>query len=361
MHSTLRRNRPILGPMPGRENGDVRTRFDVSELVCGYLPLVELARGGMGVTQLATRRSGQLCQLVVVKRPHAEILRDQSARRRFFHESLVATSLNHPSLVRTLVSGEDRTGPFIVLEYVHGVTLGDLVDRAALRGRSVAWDCVVRVGLSCLSGLDALHHAQSSGGQRLNVVHRDVCPSNILLSTAGAVKLNDFGVAKSQLSTVSTEAQYLLGKLPFLAPEYLLTHQSDATLDIYSLGISLWYALAGRLPHEACSPGDLVAAIVSQPVPSLRGRRKDVPRALDDLLGRMCAKDPEQRPLAAEALLAFQSLFVETQSNSQAGDPLVREAVLMFAGKDLEQRWERLQGWAHALHGVGIEELPHGN
>ena len=140
-----------------------------------------------------------------------------------------------------------------MLDYVEGGSLDDLVGRATQRNQKIPPSIVLRIALDALAGLSAAHGATDPLGRPLGLLHRDVSPQNVLIGRDGVTRLADFGVAKSALASVQTDQNYLVGKLMYLPPEYLKRSPVGPTLDIYSLGVTLWTAFAGRDPWPNAS------------------------------------------------------------------------------------------------------------
>jgi len=214
--------------------------------------LFELGQGGMGRADLALVRGiAGFERLVVIKRLKPELAQDPQTVARFVTEARIAASIHHANVVATHDVDNDDAGPFLVIDYVEGVTLEELIDRSMLRGAPPPLPLCMRIALDVLAGLEAVHGARDSRGQPLYVLHRDVSPQNILVGRDGVSRLLDFGVAKSVLGVALTAEGFMIGKLPYLAPEYIRREAVGPTLDIYALGVTLWSALAGREPWSS--------------------------------------------------------------------------------------------------------------
>lgn len=314
----------------------------------GYFPFAELAQGGMGRTLIAARPETLPPSFVVIKRPHAHLLTDPSVHQRFHHEAAIASAVSHENLVRTLLSGEDPDGPYIVLEYVHGITLAELVDRSLLKGRPLGTRPLREIAVRAAQGLAALHTARDPKGRPLKAVHRDVSPQNILVSSEGRVKLGDFGTAKSDLSQASTDARSLLGKLAYLPPEYLTKKHLSPALDIYSLGISLFHAAMGRAPFSASSERALLRAVLTDPFPREALGARGLSPDLVEIVAQMCGKEANSRPTAREV---EQALAHGDDGSRSLKERSLREEVQLLAGRDLEEKWEAFQKAARNMHG----------
>lgn len=306
----------------------------------GYvLSLARLAAGGMGTTELCVRMRDRshAGEFVVRKRPHTELLGDVEAMARFRQEGRIATRLNHPNLVRTLELGEDGRGPYLLLEYVHGITLQDLIDRAALRKRRFPTAAVIGIAGDCARALSALHCGLPTAGA---IVHRDLCPENLLIRSDGRCLVSDFGVAKVHEATLQTDRSEVLGRIPYLSPEYLAGRELGPALDCYSLGIVLHTTLLGRLPFEARTEAALVTAI-------LRGERSPVPapREISSLIEQLTALAPAER-ITAAGLASLADELVPEESRTRALASLVDD----LAGVDLARRmatWHELRTSVH--------------
>jgi len=262
--------------------GDVRgrpPRYAVERL---------LGRGGMASVYLAYDK--KLDRRVALKVPADALAGDDAFRARFLREGRLASRLVHPNVVQVYDAGEDERGLFIVLEYVDGETLaGELARRGRLPAEEVA-----QLGVDVCVALDAAHRA--------GLVHRDVKPHNIMRTKDGGTKLGDFGVARSHDSTVVTEHGTVLGTAAYLAPEQARGERVTAAADIYSLGVVVYEALTGRLPHEGASlPELLLKRERDKPTP-VRAHDPEVPAELESAITQSLAHEPEQRPASAAAL-----------------------------------------------------------
>jgi eukaryotic-like serine/threonine-protein kinase len=262
--------------------GDVRgqpPRYTVERL---------LGRGGMASVYLAwDEKDGRR---VALKAPADALVDDQVFRARFLRESRLAAKLVHPNVVRVYGASEDDRGLFIVMEYVEGETLADELAR---RGRLPA-DEVVQLGIDVSAALEAAHSA--------GLVHRDVKPHNIMRAEDGRTMLGDFGVARSHDSTVVTEHGTVLGTAAYLAPEQARGEQVTAAADLYSLGVVLYEALTGRLPHEGESVPELLLRRERDAPTPVRAFAPEVPRELEDGITQCLARRPDDRPASAAAL-----------------------------------------------------------
>jgi serine/threonine-protein kinase len=291
----------------------------------------------MGIAHLARKQgAGGFERLVVIKRLHAHMLEEAEVLDRFLHEARLAAYVNHANVVGVQEADADVTGPYIVLDYVEGPSLDELMDRALLRHEPVPIPVLLRIALDALSGLDAIHRARRPSGEELRVLHRDVTPHNILVGRDGVARIADFGVAKSTLRTASTDKGYLVGKTLYLAPEYLRRDSIGPAVDVYGLGVSLWVTLAGDEPWPELDDAQLLSRVVGTGLPPIAAT-VDVPPQVAEIIDRACSVDLDRRyGTAAEMAEAIECLGRETSWIASHNE--VASFVERLAGADLDRR-----------------------
>ncbi len=254
-----------------------------------YRLLEKIGQGGMGAVYRATHT--RLDKVVALKVLPAESMHDPGAVARFEREMKAVGRLDHPNIVRATDAGEVDGVHFLVMEYVEGANLSDLVNAYGPLPVADACELVRQAAV----GLDNAH---ANG-----LVHRDIKPSNLFLTPAGTLKVLDLGLALLQESQSPgpdrTERGMLLGTFDYLAPEQGDdAHGVDGRADLYSLGCTLYHLLTGHPPFHgsAClTPAQKLKAHALAPVPPVREKRPDVPEALAAVLTRLLAKDPAAR------------------------------------------------------------------
>ncbi|GAB2570213.1 Stk1 family PASTA domain-containing Ser/Thr kinase [Microlunatus antarcticus] len=270
----------------------------VGRVLDGRYEITErLARGGMATVYKGI--DTRLTRTVAVKIMHVGLGDDLEFARKFDHEARAAARLSHPNVVSVFDQGADAVDgnvvrPYIVMEYVEGQTLRDVVNAHAPLDPLAALDLLEPV----VSALAAAHDA--------GLVHRDVKPENVLLGDRGKVKVADFGLAKAISSQTQTATQGLLiGTVSYLPPELVTSGHTDARSDVYSAGVVLFELLTGRKPHSGETPIQVAYAHVHQdvPPPSAHAPRGTVPPYLDALVARATARDPALRPPDGRVLL----------------------------------------------------------
>jgi serine/threonine-protein kinase len=314
-------------PAPGKSSTEIQT-------------LLELGQGGMATAYLARALgTGGFERFVVLKRLNAQLAGIHDAVERFNAEARVAARLHHANVVGTQQIGWDEDGPFIVLDYVEGGSLSDLLEAADRLDERLPSGVVLRVALDVLAGLRAVHEATDSDGRSLDILHRDISLENVLVGvTDGVARLSDFGVAKSALGPSITEPGCFVGKVLYFAPEYLLREPIGATLDLYALGVTLWLALSGDDLWPGKTDGRLARAIVEEGVPSLDGRR-GIPAEVSDFIARACAREAKLRFQSAREMRAILEGF-ERRGGFIASHAEVAQCVERLLGRRLRERRE---------------------
>src|ERR1022692_2311605 len=246
-----------------------------------------VGRGGMAEVYKA--RDLRLDRVVAVKTLCEDLARDQTFQARFRREAQSAASLNHPSIVAVYDTGEDNTGnshvPFIVMEFVDGRTIRDLLrdDRRLLPERAL------EITDGVLRALDYSHRA--------GIVHRDIKPGNVMLNRSGEIKVMDFGIARavSDAQATMTQTAQVIGTAQYLSPEQARGERVDARSDLYSVGCLLYELLTGRPPFTGDSPVAIAYQHVREnPIPPSRVD-PDLPSWADAIVLRAMEKDPADR------------------------------------------------------------------
>jgi eukaryotic-like serine/threonine-protein kinase len=319
--------------------------------------LMELGEGGMAVAYLArTLGAGGFQRLVVLKRLGQALAGSRSAVERFLVEARIAASVHHSNVVGTHQVGRDEAGPYIVLDYVEGGSLDDLVQAASERRSSVPLPVLLRIALDALHGLRAVHDARDTEGRPLHILHRDVSLQNVLVGVRdGVARLADFGVAKSAFTNVQTSPGYLVGKLFYFSPEYLQRKPTGPTLDLYALGVMLWLAIAGEDPWTEDDEHELVRLIIEEGLPPLPNRAQIAPE-IGLFVMTACQRDPACRYQSAREMAAVLEGF-DRERGWLATHGEVAEVVADLLGPKLERRREFIAQLAPQIEQTRVRKL----
>lgn len=272
---------------------------------CGPYEIVDrIGSGGMSEVYRARHRDADpRSRPVVLKRLLPDAADDPELAILFYEEAQISTRLVHPNIVRVLAYHEDEEDTFIVMEWIDGVRLSKLIRDAEAAG-GIPPAAAATIVARMLAGLHHAHGATGDDGERLDVVHRDVSPKNVMVGYAGEVKLIDFGIAKTRTQLSLTETGLVRGTAGNLSPEQCLKRPLDARSDVFSTGICLYELLTGRRLYLRANDYETMLAIVHDPVPSARDVAPSVPPELDAVAQRALAKRPEARYPTAAAMRA---------------------------------------------------------
>jgi serine/threonine-protein kinase len=262
----------------------------------------KLAEGGMAEIFLAKQLGAEGFERdVVVKCMLEHFSGSKEFVEMFLDEARVAARLFHPNIVQITDLGVADGRYFICMEYLPGEDLQRIIDRCGQRGTPIPIAIAAKVILAACEGLEFAHSYQESG-RPAQLVHRDVSPSNIIVTYQGHVKVLDFGIAKASSKLVQTQPGTVKGKLGYMSPEQARGEPLDARSDVFSLGITLHELLTGRRVFEKDSEVSVLMAMISQPIPPPSAIRPDIPHALDAVVMRAVEKDRRKRYPTAAAM-----------------------------------------------------------
>lgn len=283
--------------------------MDGPRVIGGRFELEQLIGQG-GIGQVYYGHDLQTQEPVAIKalKPHV-IESDPKLLERFRREGEALKELDHPNIVKMLTALEDNGEQFIVMEYVSG---GSLYDVLKQHGRLP----IERVLYIALDLCDALTRAH-----RLKIIHRDIKPANVLLAPDGTPRLTDFGAARIEKLTNLTKQGSVIGTVSYLSPEACQGNPVDARTDIWSFGILLYEMLNGSRPFDRRETMATVLAIVKEPLPDLMEQMPDAPTKLVSLIYRMLEKDPAQR------IPSMRQVGAELESTIEHADSGIKQAL----------------------------------
>ncbi|HQR31487.1 MAG TPA: protein kinase [Blastocatellia bacterium] len=297
----------------------------VGTTVGNYLITGELAQGGMGAVYRGRHQA--LPREVVVKSillssfpPQAQ----EQLKARFVREAYVQSQLDHPNIVRVYEFFTAPENYYLVMEFVNGMSLRDLVHRQG----ALAPNQAVALFKQALSALDYAHnfsYVDEAGRPLKGIIHRDIKPANLLLDGLGRLKITDFGIVKLAGERSMTRTGFNPGTIEYMSPEQIRGQEVDARSDLYSLGVSFYEALSGRLPFpysESGSEYEVMKGHTELSPPPLSLLAPHVPAALADVVMRSLAKDPNNRFASAaeflDALLEYERPNASSNQSSVA-------------------------------------------
>jgi serine/threonine-protein kinase len=268
----------------------------------------EIASGGM-----ATVHFGRLLgpagfsRTVAIKRLHPQLAKEPEFVSMFIDEVRLAARIQHPNVVATIDVVDDANELFLVMEYVHGESLGRLIRLAAQCGRPIPPAIAATVMSSVLHGLHAAHEARAETNEPLELVHRDVSPQNVIVGVDGVARVLDFGIAKAVGRLQTTRAGQIKGKMAYLAPEHVQGGPIDRRTDIYGAAVVLWETITGVQLFEGENDAIVLARVLAGTVSRPSEFASGIVRGLEDITMRGLDREPANRfATAREMALALQ-------------------------------------------------------
>jgi serine/threonine protein kinase len=330
--------------MSGRTKGPV-------DIVGRYALHGELASGGMATVHLGTLLGPVgFSPPVAIKQLHPQLAKDPAVRAMFVDEARLASRIRHPNVVPTLDVVADGEEMLLVMEYVHGESLQQLLRAARRRDERVPLRITLAVMAAVLHGLHAAHEATTETGRPLEIVHRDVSPQNVLVGVDGVARVLDFGIARATVRLENTREGIVKGKLAYMAPEQLGGTVVDRRADVYAAGVLLWEMTTGhRLFVREDGGHVMVEKLLRGAIEAPSVHAPGTPRLLDAIVLHALARDREQRfATAREMALALErigplapaseiGLWVESLAAEALGERDVRLRQVEMRSSSLRQ------------------------
>lgn len=267
-----------------------------------YQLLVPIGRGGMAEVFLGRLRGAAgFAKLVVIKRMHSHLSHDKRFIELFINEGRMVAQMSHPNICQVHELGEEAGGLFLVMEYLAGVPLDEVL-RVLPHGTPHELPLLAGILGQACEGLHYAHQLRDRLGNPTPVIHRDVSPQNLFVTTDGICKVLDFGVAKMSTSDRFSQSGMIKGKLPYMAPEQIRGQRVDARTDVFAMGVVLWEALTGSRLFARPSDYLIWKAITEDPIPTLAQVRPDLPPAVGEVVRRALERAPAQRYQTMQAL-----------------------------------------------------------
>jgi serine/threonine protein kinase len=308
-----------------------------------YRPCFEIGSGGMANVYIAQELGiSGLQRTVALKVMHEHLAHQEEFKKRFLDEARVLTQITHPYVCRVVGFGEESGRPFMAMEYLVGEPISRVLRAMKRRADGVSAKdrarFFARVIADVAEGLHAAHETRDSQGKLMGIVHRDVSPQNLFLLYDGTVRVLDFGIARFADRNVNTVTSRLLGKLPYMAPEQVLSEPYDRRADVWALGVVLWeLATLGRLFKRETEMRTM-RAVCSEPIPRVSEYVDGIPPGLDEILARALERNMVLRYENARELSRALELWL-----ARTGDPVTHGDLTdfldgFFPGSELERR-----------------------
>lgn len=273
--------------------------LEAGGLLGGYRILARLRAGAMGVLYLARREVAAggtgFARPVAIKVIHEHLATNKRFVRMFIDEAKLCARIDDPNVVRVEEFGHVNGRYYLVMEYVHGASLGQVMSMTKARG-GIPIPQAVQLAMQMTGGLHGAHEATADDGTLLGIVHRDVSPTNVLVSYKGYVRVIDFGVARAKQVGGQTKTGSLRGKLAYMPPEQARSARTvDRRADLYAVGLVLWEMLTRRRVFDAESDIAILNQIREPNIVPPSTYAKNVPKALDAVLMKVLDQDPDRR------------------------------------------------------------------
>ncbi len=317
-------------------------------IVGRYLLGREIGAGGMATVHVGRLLGpGGFARTVAIKRLREELARDREFVQMFLDEARIAARVQHANVGQTLDVVTTPNEVLLVMEYVHGESLGGLRRSAAAKDDLIPPAVACSVMLGVLRGLHAAHESRGEHGQAIGLVHRDISPENVIVGVDGTAKVLDFGIVVAADRVHYTTTRLIKGKLGYMSPEQTLGEKLDRRSDVFACGIVLWETLAGVRLFRVKDMKKTIEATRHQPAPRLADIVPDVSEELDEVLARALAKDPADRFQTAEEMAEALEAALAPATTREVG-----EWVQAQAREFLVEREAAIA----ALHGDGPRE-----
>lgn len=261
--------------------------------------LLELLGEGMtSKVWLARRKGAQTPCVVKVLNP--QTMAQTNTRARFLREAELCSLMMHPNIARLYDAGWDQDRAYLAMEYIPGCTLQTLLERVTSPGEPLSAPLALSLSLEILRALDYAHNLTDPQGESLKIVHRDIAPKNVMVSTDGSLKLIDFGLARAQTGASVTLPGMICGTITFMSPEQAMGDTVDHRSDLYSWASVLFGMLTGRDLVRGDSVAQALLSVVRDPAPKVSSILPSLPQALDQVMSKALAKNPDDRYQSAQ-------------------------------------------------------------
>ncbi len=284
-----------------------------------YTLLTKLAAGGMATVYLAHSR-GELGfeRLVAIKIIHPHLLDQPEFLARFLHEGTLASQIRHPHVVSVLDVGKSESAPYLVLDYVRGASLAELIIQAYETSDPPTLPVACAIVQEALDGLEAVHAAQDDAGRPLGLIHRDISPHNVLVSADGVTYVTDLGIARAR-GVALTQGTGLLGKAGYIAPEQLAKEPLTIKVDLFAMGVLFWELLTlQRLFEDLEAELGMLTGTFKLVPPSHHNPR--VSPELDRFVATLLSRHPDRRPSSAGAAAAELARLVPSAPRTEVAE-----------------------------------------
>ncbi len=318
-----------------------------------------LTAGGMAEIFLARQEGPEgFAKTVVLKRILPHLSESQEFVQMFLDEARLAALLSHPNIVQVFDFGEAEGAYYLAMEYLAGEDLGSIQRLAKRKGQQIPPQVCARIIAGACEGLYHAHTLSDGAGKPLNIVHRDVSPSNIMVTYQGVVKVLDFGIAKAEGKLMQTRTGVLKGKYRYMSPEQISGLELDQRSDIFALGVILHELLTGEPLFGGDNELAVIKSVMEHPVPPPRAKNPAIPEQIDEIVMRALERDRDRRFRSARQMRHSFEDFLSARTYARSTDSL-EDYLRHLAGEDrIEVQMRLARGEVPIVDGLGGKEHP---
>ena len=311
-----------------------------------YEKIAELATGGMATVYFGrVRGANGFERRVAIKEMLPHLAKSTEFVRMFFDEARLASRIHHPNVVATLDMTERDGSHALILEYVEGPSLQQIMKYFTERGGTMPLDIALRIFLDILAGLHAAHELEDEDGRPLNLVHRDVSPQNMLVGTDGITKITDFGIARAESRLSTTRTGSVKGKVPYMSPEQIKSLPVDRRTDVYAAGVILWEMLTSQRLVQGETDVAMIYQVTDREAVSPLEWNPTIPEAIAKVCLKALEKLAENRFASAtemmDALEDAASVSTITPASPRAVGTYIRGLALHHSAVEIEANFRR--------------------
>ena len=307
-----------------------------------YLILDHLVDGGMAKICRARLLGEEVDKVVAIKMIRPQLSSDESFKQMFMDEIKVTFGLIHPNIVQTYDYGYHDNALYVAMEYCDGKNLKEYLNKLKEKKYIFPIEISTHIIIEASKGLQYAHtFTDQLSGEKRPIIHRDISPHNIMLTFGGAIKLIDFGIAKSDTNSESTQVGTIKGKISYLAPEYLEGLELDPRYDLFSMAITFWEMLCNKKLFEAPNDLAVLKKIQECNIPSPSSVNSKVPKALDEIIMKALSKDRSKRFKDLEEFIRALTKFLYSSYPDFSSSDLLYFSSKLF-NKEIKEDKEKM-------------------
>lgn len=300
------------------------------EYITKFKIIEKIATGGMGSIYLAEQWGAHgFRKNVVIKTIRASLLTDEDTLQMFIGEAKLVANLVHENIVQVYQFEESAGTYYLIMEYAAGPNLEIFLERHKFMKKMVPVDMILLIISNIARGLEYAHRFRDREGKRLKIVHRDISPSNIIITYQGVIKLTDFGIAKALTMNIPDEREVVMGKYPYMSPEQAHFEGTDLRSDIFSLGLVAYELLTTEMVFKV-EDGDALLKAMQKPIPPPHIINPSIPTPISNIVMKALEMIPEKRFQSAGEMRKALINVMKTMTSPPTNEKLAKYVELLF-------------------------------